>query len=581
MKKLVSMLLLLSLSLVGCSSDNGGSSSNTSGGGSSNTNSGGESVSAGLVVNGVTLDSEQYVNYSLTSDPKVLDTTLTNTTTDLAIVSNTKLILTRLQMVDGVLTPMPYGAHSWDKSEDGMTYTFYLQEDAQWEDGVAVTAQQYIDAFARILDPDTASPVTASLAPVKNADAIRQGEMDISELGATAIDDYTLEIELEYYVAYFLDLTYNPVYSPIRLDVMEEYGSSYGVEAENMISCGAFVVDEWVHDSHVTMVKNPTFYDAENVYLDQINFKIIKDTNSVMAELYSGNLDRSSVSSPEWREQFIEQGNHTYGDYVLAGTYMMVLSTEYETNGVKIFSNAKIRQALSAAIDRSEAVEMVANGLAVPAEGLVPSTIAMDGINYRSTSGYSPVAVHEAADPKALFIEGLEELGANPDPSQYSINLLVRSTTAADKDIAEYYYEVFKEAIGFSIDVQQVESAVGLDMTKAGDFGITTVTYYSSTNDPNALLAPWVGSATNNYNTSWSSEAYDTAVDTANKSTDSDTRLAEFMEAERVIIEEEAALIPIYHPMSSMMTAKYVYGFESEASAFAPALFSSVYISGR
>lgn len=584
-KRLTAVLLAFALTLGGC----GGDSSTTTSTPTSTSQSqvvnqdGGVDGSAGNYDDSgeVIPDAEQYMNYCLTSDPKVLDTTQTNTTTDLVVVANTVISLTRLQMFEGALTAMPYGAKSWDKSDDGMKYTFYLEEDAVWTDGVPVTAQQYVDAFQRILSPDVASPSATIINPIKNAEAVRLGEVDPSELGAKAIDDYTLEIELEYFVAYFMDLTYNPVFSPVRLDVIEQYGSSYGVEAENIIGCGAFTLDEWVHDSHLTLVKNPTYFQADDVLLEQINFKIIKDTNTIMAELYSGNVDRSSVSSVEWREKLIAADLHNYGDYVLGGTYMMILNTEYETNGVKIFSNEKIRQAISSAIDREQAVDFVANGLGIPAQGLIPSTISLDGSNYRELSGYVPMASHEAQDAKELFIEGLNELGVDPDPSKYSINFLVRSTSAADKDIAEYYYEVFKSTIGIKIDIQQVESAVGRDLTMAGDFGMTTVTYYSSTNDPNSLLSPWISSATGNYNHGWTSEAYDTAVATANSSADSSVRLENFMEAERLVVEEAALLIPIYHPMSSMMTAKYLYGFQSEASSFAPALFSTVFTSGR
>ncbi len=587
MKRLLALILALMFVLAACSSgtDSGSTDSGTTDSGttdSGTTDAGTTDEGADTTIDGLVPDEEQFINYSLYSDPKILDTTQTNTITDLVVVANTVVSLTRLQKDDdGSLKPMPYGAASWTKSDDGLVYTFNLA-DVVWEDGVPVTAQHYMDAFLRVLDPAIASPSAEMLNPIKNAEAYRLGEVGVEEFGVKIINDKTIEITLGELVPYFMDMTYNPVYSPIRLDVMEQHGSTYGTEPDTLIACGAFKVEEWVHDSHVKLVKNPTYFETDQSLLEEINFKIIKDSNAIMAELFSGTIDRSSVSVKEWREKFIEQGDHNYGDYVLAGTYILIPNTTWtDENGVALLSNAKIRQALSSALNRAEVADIVAGGLAVPAEGFVPSIITVDGQNYRTTTGYSAVEAHISADPKALFIEGLTELGVDPDPTKYTIDYLVRSTTATSKDQAEYFYEVFKSAIGVELEIRQVESAVGREITMAGDYGMTYTTYYSDYNDPNALLSSWISSSTNSYNTGWTNAAYDEAMAKANSSTSTEERLELFKEAERVFIEQDCAIIPVYHPMSSMMTAKYVQGFEAEASGFAPTLFATVWTSGR
>lgn len=527
------------------------------------------------------LDENQYLNYSLMGDPKVIDTTQTNFTTDLVIACNTTMSLTRLQKVDGNLAAQPYGAKSWTVSDDGLVYTFTLNE-AQWEDGVPVTAQHYVDAIRRTLDPQLASPASSTLYVIKNAELARRGDIALEELGVKAIDDLTLEITLENPVPYFMDLTYSPAYSPVRLDVIEKSGSKYGTDVDTLISCGAYKLAEWVHDSHLKLVKNETYFEADKVNLKEINFKIIKDSNSIMSELYTGGIDRASVSNVEWREKMIQSGKFNYGDYILSGTHMLVVNTAYEDNGVKLLSNAKIRRAISACIDREEAGSLLNADLAVPATGLVASTISVGGENFREATGYNGTAWNaEITDPKALFIEGLNELGADPDPSKYSIKYLVRSTTATSKDNAEYFYEIFKNAIGFDLEIVQVESSVGRDMTKNGDFGITNTSIYADYNDPYSLLETWISANNVSYNNGWKNEEFDKLLLDSSSVKDMKERANMLAKAEKILVEDDCVIIPIFHPMSSMMTAKYVYGFNNEASMFAPTLFSTVYTSGR
>ncbi len=561
-----SILALATASLAAC-----GEETSTATGGETSTDAG---------ATGGGSDVEQVLNYALLSDPKVMDTTQSNSTTDLICICNSAVQITALQMVDGVLAPQPYGATSWETSEDGLTWTFNLDA-VVWEDGQPVTAQHYVDAFKRIVDPALASVQAKTLMSFKNAEKIIAGELEPSMLGVTAVDDSTLQIELDYYLPYFLDLTYGPCFTPVRLDVIEQHGSTYGTEADTLISCGAFKVTEWVHDSHITLTKNEKYYRADEVALDRVEIKIIKDYNSVLAELYSGTIDRSSVSSTEWREKLIETDNFNYGDFTLAGTCTLFFNAGYEdASGNKLLSNSKIRRAIGACIDGQETGDMINGGLAVPAKGLIPITLSIDGVNFREAAGTDPVAdlKAEVPDPKALFIEGLKELGLPEDPTAYKINYLVKSTTAASKDNAEYFYEIFKNKIGFEIEIEQVESAVGYDRGKSGEFGMVVSTHYTEYNDPIDLMGMCISTKDSNYALNWNNTTFDDYCNTAAQSRDHDERVKLFADAEKLAVAEDAIIVPIYHPISSMMTAKDVHGFESEAGTFGPSLFRTVYI---
>ncbi len=524
-------------------------------------------------------DEVQFFNYPFMADPRNIDGAMTNFMLDLTIIGNVHQTMTELIFVDEVLTMVPGAAESWEISEDGLVYTFNLR-DMNWEDGQALTAHDYALTLFRALDPNSGSVKAGDLFNIENALEYFQGNADKEDVGIRVPDDKTLEITLKQVTPYFINLTYAGLFTPTRQDMVDQYGEQFGIIGDSILASGPFKVKEWVNDVHLILEKNENYWDADSVLLETITFKMIRDVQAIMSELMNGTIDRTSVTIQEWRDRLITTGNFSYGDYVLAGTYFLIFNTDYEVNGVKPLSNVKVRQAISAAIDREEATFMLRGDMAIPATGFIPSTVGLDNHNFREVTNYNPIEAIQARvpDPKALLEEGLAELGISIN--DFTIEFLAGGTTAQHRSEAEFFQEVLQRELGLKLEITQVETAVRTQNSRAGDFGITYSLWYAGQNDPGIYFNNWLTNLeTHSYKTGYDNQQFDEYVLAANSTMDEEIRRHNFNRAEWLLAEEDCIVAPIYHPISSMMTAKYMRGFVNQN--FAPTAFKTVYTVGR
>ena len=193
-------------------------------------------------------DSEIIVNLSV--EPKTIDPSFNAQIYGVIYIQHVFEGLTTRdrnnQVVEGV-------AESWDISSDGKIYTFHLRTNALWSDGKPVVAEDFVYSWRREVDPAVASEFSYQHEPVKNARDITAGRMPVETLGVKAIDDYTLEVELEAPTAYFLELTAFPTYAPLRRDIIEEYGDSWTLSPETYIGNGPYVMSERNIDENIIM----------------------------------------------------------------------------------------------------------------------------------------------------------------------------------------------------------------------------------------------------------------------------------------------------------------------------------------
>lgn len=184
-----------------------------------------------------------------------------------------------------------------------------------------------------------------------------------------------------------------------------------GANAESVISCGPFVLTDWVHNSQLTFEKNDQYWDAENVKLQSFHYLIMNDTTAQLSSLENGSLDYLNVSDADYIDKFREGGKLVEEPYSAARTVMLVFNCQDE-----IFQNQKIRQAFSLSIDRESYSEILQNGLTTPAYGLIPEESSVGQLHYRDYAPEPLLALQEAnPDPKALLIEGMQELGLGDD----------------------------------------------------------------------------------------------------------------------------------------------------------------------
>lgn len=530
-KKLLSSLLAVSMiasfALVGCGNDEEGASSN-----GGNTESG--------------VDANQYLNLLLGSEPKTIDPSKSTDNYSSMILTNTQECLTRIvqdengndKIIEGI-------AESWEKSEDGLTWTFHLR-DAKWSDGQDLTAEQFEYGIKRTLAPETASKYSFLLYPIANAQAYNKGEVSADEVGVKAIDSKTVEFKLGSQCPYFLDLTYFKVMQPQRKDIIEKSGDIYGTEAETMVFSGPFVMDEWVHNNKVILSKNENYWDKDNVKLEKVTMKVISETNARMQELYSGSIDMAGVAKPEWIEKLNGTGQFQVKDGYNGDICYSFFNQAETIDGEKnIFSNLKVRQAFSLAQSREEKIATLRKGLAEAAYSFVPPKVQIGGEDFRDKVNSSPLKElkDQNPDPKALLIEGLKELGLGDDPSKIEVTYLFSGTDADSKEWAEFEQQNFEQTLGIKMNIEYVEWAVYDQRVKNGEYQYAAQAWTGDYNDPNTFLDFWVSTA-GIMPTGWKNEEYDKCIDDAAKTDDAEERAKLFKRAEEILVKEDAVCSP-------------------------------------
>ncbi|WP_346879529.1 peptide ABC transporter substrate-binding protein [Clostridium sp. UBA3061] len=557
-KKILASLLALSMitsaALVGCGK--------------------GEEKGAGTATNGEA-DAEQYLNMLLQSEPKTIDQSKSSDSYSSQILANCQESLTRIVQDENGKDKIEKGiAESWETSDDKLTWTFKLR-DAKWSDGKPVTAEQFVYGITRTLDQNTASPYAFLLYPIANAVEFNSGKAKAEDLGVKALDEKTVEFTLASPCAYFLDLTYFKVMQPQREDIVKEHGDKYGSEANSMVYCGPFMISEWVHNNKVEFVKNPEYWDAENVKLDKVTMKIIKEESARMNELLNGSLDMATVVKPEWIEKF-----DSAGEYEAKKGYDGSTTYTFFNLKDKLFSNAKVRKAFIVAEDRENKIKTLRKGLGEPALGFVPKSVQIGGEEYRTKVNELPVQklMDENTDPKALLIEGMKELGLGEDPSKITISYLQSGTDAVAKEYAEFQQQVYTKKLGINVKVDFVEWAQFQERTDNFDYQVAGMAWTGDYNDPNTYLDLWTSTA-GVVPTGWSNPKYDELIAKAGKSDDPNERAELFKEAERILLYEDGVVSPEAWRFKNTYVRKYVKNYT--APLFGTIDLKYTYTTGR
>ncbi len=252
-----------------------------------------------------------------------------------------------LYSVDAAGTPIMAMAEAVDKSADGLTYTFTIR-DAKWSNGTAVTSNDFVYAWKRLVDPAVASEYAfiMEIAGVKNAAAITTGEMAIDELGVSAPDDKTLVVQLDVPVPFFESLMAFPSFLPINEAFFTAAGDSFGTSPETILSNGPFVITAYEPAATtISLAKSSTYWDAAKVALDGIQYQVIKDSQQAMLSYQNGDLDVATLSG-EQVEQF--QADPEFNN-VMAG-YLWYVTPNQKVAGIE---NVNLRRALALSYDKA------------------------------------------------------------------------------------------------------------------------------------------------------------------------------------------------------------------------------------
>ena len=452
---------------------------------------------------------------------------------------------------DAGAEPIPGQAMSWEVSDDGLTYTFELRDGIAWTDGEPVTADDFVFAFRRLMDPANAAEYAYLQYPIRNAEAINSGEMDDPEqLGVRAIDDDTLEITLESPTPYFLGaLTHYTAY-PVPEHVIDEHGDDW-VRIENIETNGPYHPVEWVPGSHVLAEKNPDYHDAENVSIDAVKFFVLEDQAAALKRYRAGEFD---ILTDFPKDQYAWMQENLPGEARVApfaGLYYYVVN-----NTEPPFDDARVRQALSMAINREVIGPQVLGTGELPAYSWVPPGMANYG--EPATVEWKDMPYPEkVAEAKRL----LAEAGYGPDGEPLEVQLRY-NTNDNHKRVAVAIASMWKP-LGVDVELYNTETKVHYDELSRGVLEVARAGWLADYNDADNFLKLLKSDVDFNYGR-WSNEEYDGLIEEANAEQDPEAREELLKRAERIALDDSAAM-PIYYYLSENVVSPKVSGFEDNA----------------
>lgn len=444
-------------------------------------------------------------------------------------------------------------------SEDGTVYTFKLREDAKWSNGDPVTAHDFVYSWQRAVDPDTASQYAYMFSGIiKNATEIMNGEKDPKELSAEAVDDHTLKVTLEQPVEYLSSLLAFGTYLPLNEKFVEEKGDKFGTNSDNMLANGPFVLTEW-DGSGLTWkyVKNDNYYDKDNVSLDEVNVQVSKKPSTAVNLFETDKVDRTAALSAEYARQYkndenastFEEGSSWY------------LKFNQERNGKATpLANKNIRKALAMAFDKKSFTETVLANGSIPSDGYVPRGLANNpetDQDFREESG--DLIGYDVEKAKEYWQKGLKELGVDKLKLDY-----LSDDTENAKTTAEYFKNQLETNLeGLTVELTNVPFKVRLDTVTKQDYDIVMHGWGPDYLDPMTFLDLYVTDGGNN-NTGYSSEKYDQLINDAKvKYADDPVKRWEAMlEAEKLLVQEDTVVAPIYQRGRITLIKPYVKGLE-------------------
>lgn len=421
-------------------------------------------------------------------------------------------------------------AEKIEVSEDGLTYTFHIREDAKWSNGDAVTAKDFVYGWTRMLDPNTASPAAFLGYFIEGAEAFNTGEGKIEDVAMKALDEKTFEVKLTAPTDAFLNIITNPSFFPINEKVATE-NAQWFTESESFVGNGPFQLASWEHDVKMVFEKNPEYWDAKTVKLDKVEWAMVNDSNTEYQMYQANELDVSDVPS-ELAADLMDSEEVSIQDQ--AGTYFYRFNTTMEP-----FTNEKIRKAFATAVNQEEIVEFVTKNGEKPAHGFVSYGFqGPDGSEFRDTVGN--LVEFNAEEAKKLLEEGMKEEGYDKLPTV----TLTYSTSDTHQNIAVALQAQFKEVLGVDVELANVEGSVFSSEQKELKYQLSRSSFLHDYADPvNAIESFVTGSSMNR--TGWANAEFDKLIADAKTETDAEARWQLLMNAEKVLMKE-MPIFPIH-----------------------------------
>ena len=489
----------------------------------------------------------------LSSDAPTLDPALSQDVVSGRVIGD---LFEGLVSEDQSNNPVPGVAKSWDISKDGKVYTFHLRDDAKWSNGQPVTAQDFVFALQREMNPATGAPNNNMFTVIKNAAQILAGKAKPDTLGVKAINSQTLQITLENPVPYFLDIMANDGAMPVYIPAVKKDPKGWAKPGE-IVSNGAYELKSWVPNGHITEIKNPYYWDAKNVKIDKVKFLPITQPSDELNRYKAGQIDMtytvpSGLSAAQYKKEFGSQFVNVTG----LSSYDYVFNVK-----AKGVSAVKARKALTMVIDRQAIINSVLRMGQKPVYGILPDGIqsGMYDDIYKTIPSYAwvdqPMA-QRIKEAKAL----LTSLGySTQKPLKVAIDY---NTDPLHQQIAEVIMQMWQKAFGGIVKAQihNEEWKVYLQNLKNHNYQMSRLRWIANYNGASDFVDQYICGSSNNY-----ANVCDPKIDKEYKLAMASKTQKEFNEHMKLAIIEimkQYPVLPVYSFNYARLVKPYVGGYD-------------------
>jgi oligopeptide transport system substrate-binding protein len=523
------------LGLAACGGNKSGSTA-TSGNASSAGSSTGSINTAGFTV--------QYG-----SNPETLDPAL-NSAVD---GGNTIItVFETLLIINENNEAVPGQAESWTTSEDGLTWTFTMRDGLKWSDGSELNAKDFEYSFKRMANPDTTAPYAETClgmidgfeeaAGFPDADGNPTVEPNFDALNVKASDDgKTLTIVLGYPCSYFDKIAAFAAMSPVQKATVEANGDAWATSPDTYVCNGPYMITEWTPSERIVLTKNPNYvggWDSSKIVSDSITLLLLEDSSASYAAYNSGEAvlikDVPTDEIPSLTKA--EDGGDFYVDTIL-GTYYVSLNLKRDA-----FKDAKVRKALSLAIDRDYVANTIMQGTYSTADSIVGPGIVDEKGNFHD-NGNAPYisADYEAnlAEAKKLLAEAGYPNGEGYPVIEYSCN-----DAGYHVPLAEYLQQAWGD-LGITLTISKMEWSSFTAARRAGEYDVARNGWVMDYNDPSNMLDLFCSGNGNN-DGKYSNPEFDAAID-ASRVADVSEHFAQLHKAEDILMEDTGCLPIAYY----------------------------------
>ena len=450
--------------------------------------------------------------------------------------------------------PILGAAESVETSKDGLKWTFKLRAHT-WSDGKPVLASDFVYAFRRILDPATAAEYRELLYPVKNAEAVSFGKKKTSELGISAPDARTVVIELENPAPYLPQLLTHYTTYPLPQHVVEKLGNEW-VKPGNMVSNGAYMLQSWRPSDHITLVKNPRFYEAAKVKIDKVTFYPIEDDLAALKRYRAGEIDmnvRWPLTEHRWMQANIPAETRKF-------TYFAVTYWTFNTTR-KPFNDIRVRQAIAQVIDRSVIEKGIFFGVyGKEATSILPPGLA--GVKNDARMVYAGKTMEARREDSKKLLAAAGYGPNNPLKFRYSY------IATPDSRRAAIAMQAMMKQIGVTMELSPAEPKVHYDNLKTKNYDAGNAAWVFDYSDAKNILYLFQSTTLQQNYPGYNNKAFDDFMRRSDKEPDAAKRGA-LLDAAQAQLMKDIAIAPMFFPYERMIVKPYVQNFvENPRSIF-------------